>query len=192
MTPLPRLLATTANNRRMAVKLVLELFLCGRQDKDAVCFHHCQTDITGRQADPDSIMRVELARLGLVNGHSARYAHSTSWRYEDGRTLLTYLVWVDPGVLQGLRTSRLSLVAAGAPRSSGPLAPRPDKLCNNDVLMHALRHLRYLIIEKKEAWIAETVGGRATCDLLFRLEPALAGRIAASPAPKSDRLTAQR
>jgi hypothetical protein len=159
------------------VKLVLELFLCARHDKDAVCFHHCQTDITGSHADPDAIMRAELTRLGLVNGHSARYAHSTSWRYEDGRTLLTYLVWVDPGVLRGLRTSRLSLVQMDAPRSSGPLAPRPVTLRKDDVLMHALRHLRYLIVERKNAGIAETVGGRATCDLLHCLEPALAGRI---------------
>ncbi len=65
-------------------------------------------------------------------------------------------------------------------------------LCKNDVLMYALRHLRYLIIEKKDAWIAETVGGRATYDLLYRLEPALADRIAASPARQADRLTAQR
>jgi hypothetical protein len=165
----------------MNVKLVLELFLCARHDKDGVCFHHCQTDITGSHADPDTIMRAELARLGLVNGHSARYAHSTSWRYEKGRTLLTYLVWVDAEVLQGLRTSRLSLVPADPPRSSGPLAPRPETLCKNDVLMHALRHLRYLIVERKNPWIAETVGGRATCDLLHGLEPALAGRIAASP-----------
>jgi hypothetical protein len=192
MTPLPRLLAATTSIGRMVVKLVLELFLCARQDKDAVCFHHCQTDITGSHRDPDTIMRAELARLGLVNGHSPRYAHSTSWRYEDGRTLLTYLVWVDPGVLQGLQTSRLPLVPAEAPRSSGSLAPRPETLCKNDVLMHALRHLRYLIIEKKDAWIAETVGGRATCDLLYRLEPALAGRIAASPARETDRLTVQR
>jgi hypothetical protein len=173
----------------MNVKLVLEFFLCARQDRDAVCFHHCQTDITGHQADPDAIMRAELYRLGLVNGHSARYAHSTSWRYEDGRTLLTYLVWVDLAVLQGLSTSRLLLVPTDAPRSSGPLAPRPDALRKKDVLMHALRHLRYLIVERKDAWVAETVGGRATRDLLCRLEPALAGRITSSQAGESDPLS---
>jgi hypothetical protein len=180
--PLLRVSATAANNGGMDVKLVLELFLCAQQDKDAVCFHHCQTDITGSHADPDTIMRTELAQLGLVNGHSARYAHSTSWRYEDGRTLLTYLVWVDHGVLQGLQTSRLPLVPADGPRSSGPLAPRPQTLYKKDVLMHALRHLRYLIVERKDAKVAETVGGRATCELLCCLEPALAGRITAPPA----------
>jgi hypothetical protein len=185
---LPRI-STAAPNGGMDVKLVLEFFLCARQDKGAVCFHHCQADITGSHADPDAIMRAELARRGLVNGHSARYAHSTSWRYEDGRTLLTYLVWVDPGILQKLPTSRLPLVPAEAPRSSGPLAPRPDALRKKDVLMHALSHLRYLIVERKDAWVAETVGGRDTCDLLCRLEPALAGRIAAPPARKSDSLS---
>jgi hypothetical protein len=176
----------------MNVKLVLEFFLCARQDKNAVCFHHFQTDITGSQADPDAIMRAELARRGLVNGHSARYAHSTSWRYEDGQTLLTYLVWVDAGVLQGLPTSRLPLVPVNTPRSSGPLAPRPDVLRKKDVLMHGLRHLRYLIVERKDAWVAKTVGGRATCDLLCRLEPALAGRIAAQSTKESVALPVQR
>jgi hypothetical protein len=170
----------------MDVKLVLELFLCARQDKDAVCFHHFQIDITGSQVDPDAIMRAELARRGLVNGHCTRYAHSTSWRYEDGRTLLTYLVWLDPGILQGLQTSRLPLVPSDIPHSSGPLAPRPDALCKKEVLMHALRHLRYLIVERKDARLSETVGGRETCDLLCRLEPALAGRIAAPSSRKSD------
>lgn len=191
MTPVPRLRAA-AEYGRVDVKLVLELFLCARQDKDAVCFHHYQTDITGCHADPDTIMRAELTRLGLVNGHSARYAHSTSWRYEEGRTLLTYLVWVDDRVLQGLRTSRLLLAPADTPRSSGPLAPRPDTLRRKDVLMHALRHLRYLIVERKDDWVAENVGGRETCDLLCRLEPDLAGRIAAPPAGESHRLPARR
>jgi hypothetical protein len=176
----------------MIVKLVLEFFICARQDKDAVSFHHFQADITGSQADPDAIMRAELVRRGLVNGHSARYAHSTSWRYEDGRTLLTYLVWVDPGILQELPTSRLPLAPVDAPRSAGPLAPRPDALRKKDVLMHALRHLRYLIVERKDAWVAETVGGRATCDLLCRLEPDLAGRIAAPSVRESDPLPVRR
>jgi hypothetical protein len=176
----------------MNVNLVLEFFLCARQNKDAVCFHHFQTDITGSHTDPDAIMRAELARRGLVNGHSARYAHSTSWRYEDGRTLLTYLVWVDPGILQGLQTSLLSLVPSDIPRSSGPLAPRPNVLRKKDVLMHALRHLRYLIVERKDAWVAETVGGRATCDLLYRLEPALAGCITAPSGRRSDPLSVRR
>ena len=167
------------------VKLVLELFLCARQDKEAVCFHHCQTDITGSRSDPDTLMRAELIRLGLINGHAARYAHSTSWRYEAGRTLLTYLVWVRQGALQGLRTSQLLLAAREEPESSGPLAPRPAALCREDVLMHALRHLRYLIVERRDAWVAEAVGDPATCDMLCRLEPALAGRIAAGPARES-------
>lgn len=164
------------------MKLVLELFLCARHDKDSVCFHHCQTDITESHADPDTIMGAELARMGLVNGHGARYAHSTSWRYENDRILLTYLVWVDPRVLQRFRTRRLSLASGGSPGSSGPLAPRPEMLCEKDVLIHALRHLRYLIVERKDHRVAETVGGRATCDLLCGLEPALAGRIAISAA----------
>ena len=173
----------------MDVKLVLELFLCAGQDKDAVCFHHCQTDISASRTDPDTIMRAQLARLGLVNGHGSRFAHSTSWRYEDGRTVLTYLVWVGYGVLRGLRISRLPLTPAGIPRSAGPLAPRPDTLSKEDVLIHALRHLRYLIVEREDAWVAESVGGRA-CDLLRRLEPALAGRIGAAPVPEAGPLPA--
>ena len=189
MVRLPLLSVMTANNGRMDVRLFLELFLCARHEKDAVCFHHCHTDITGSHADPDTIMQAELGLLGLVNGHSARYAHSTSWRYEDGRTLLTYLVWVDPGVLKRLRTSRLSLVPTDVPQSSGPLAPRPETLCKNDVLIHALRHLLYLIVERGNAWIAETVGGRATCDLLCRLDPVLAGRIAKPSSQKFESMS---
>jgi hypothetical protein len=183
---MPLLPVRAAYKGRMDVNIVLELFVCTRQGKDAVIFHHCQTDITGSRMDPDAVMRTELVRLGLVNGHSARYAHSTSWRYEGGRTLLTYLVWVNQDALLGLRTSRLLLDEAEAPRSSGPLAPRPDMLRKKDVLMHALMHLRYLIVERKDTWVAETLGDRATCDLLGRLEPSLAGRIATAPVRASD------
>ena len=71
---------------------------------------------------------------------------------------MTFLVWV----LQGLRTSRRSKAAIAVPQSSRPQAPRPAALCKEDVLMHALRHLRYLMAERRNAWVAEMVGDRVS------------------------------
>jgi hypothetical protein len=164
------------------VQLIMELFLWALQSEETIRYHHLQTDITASQQDPDAIMNDQLERLGLINGKGARYAHSTSWRYQVGRTLLTYLVWVDGQAFGQLPTRRLSIPAVTCSQSLGPLCPRPESLCEEQVLVHGLRHLRYLVFDRKDALAVKTLKNPDARNLLHCLEPAPSGRIANWPA----------
>lgn len=166
------------------MRLILEIILCARGTGDRVRFHPVRTDITERCTDPDTIMNDQLARLGFMGEKGARYAHSTSWRYEAGETLLTYLVWVGRAALEGVPFKRVSLTKVACPQSVDPMIPRPLKICMDHVVVHGLRHLRYLIYDQQETTIAQCLGNRKILRLLHKLEPALAGRIACK---KSDR-----
>lgn len=159
------------------MRLILEMILCARGTEDRVRFHPVRTDITACCTDPDTLMNDQLAHLGLMGENRARYAHSTSWRYESGETLLTYLVWVGRAALEGLAVQRVSLSGITCPQSVDPLIPRPPKVCMDHVVVHGLRHLRYLIYDQKEITIAQSLGNRKILRLLHQLEPALAGRI---------------
>jgi hypothetical protein len=164
------------------MKLFLEMFLWTLEKAETVRFFHLQTDITESQKDPDAIMKVQLEQFGLINGEGARYAHSTSWRYENGRTLLTYLVWIDGPKLENLPSRRLFIPSVACPTSRGPLSPRPELICEAHVLVHGLRHLRYLALDQEDVVAAKLLECRQTCALLHSLEPALSGRFEAQPA----------
>lgn len=160
------------------MKLILEMFLWALENAETVRFFHLQTDITDSQKDPDAVMKDQLEQLGMINGKGARYAHSTSWRYEDGRTLLTYLVWVDGHKLENLPSRRLFIPSVACPTSRGPLSPRPESICEAHVLVHGLRHLRYLAFDQKDVVAANLLECPETCCLLNSLEPASSGRLA--------------
>lgn len=164
------------------MKLFLEMFLWALENAETVRFSHLQTDITESRRDPDAVMRNQLEQLGMINGKGARYAHSTSWRYEDGRTVLTYLVWVDGQMLENLPSKQLFIPSVACPTSCGPLSPRPESICEAHVLVHGLRHLRYLALDQEDGVAAKLLECRQTCSLLHALEPALSGRFEGQPA----------
>ncbi|MGD9008881.1 MAG: hypothetical protein PVG41_13215 [Desulfobacteraceae bacterium] len=162
------------------MKLFLEMFLWTLEKAETVRFYHLQTDITESQKDPDAVMKDQLKQLKVIDG-KARYAHSTSWRYENGRTLLTYLVWVDGHRLENLPSKRLFIQTVTFPASRGPLSPRPESICEAQVLVHGLRHLRYLALDQEDGVAAKLLECRQTYNLLHSLEPALSGRFEARP-----------
>jgi hypothetical protein len=168
------------------VKLILEMFLWALENTEMVRYHHLHTDITESLKDPDAIMNDQLERFGLINGKGARYAHSTSWRYQAGHTLLTYLVWVDGQVLGQLPTKRLFIPSVACPESRGPLSPRPESICEAHVLVHGLRHLRHLALDQKDVVAAEILECPETCCFLNSLEPAPSGRLASLSANALD------
>jgi hypothetical protein len=164
------------------MKLFLEMFLWALEKTETVRFFHLLTDITESQKDPDAVMKDQMEQLGMINGGGAQYAHSTSWRYEEGRTLLTYLVWVDGHLLGNLPSKQLFIPSVACPTSRGPLSPRPESICEAQVLVHGLRHLRYLALDQKDVVAAKLLECRQTCGLLHSLEPAPSGRFEAQPA----------
>jgi hypothetical protein len=92
-----------------------------------------------RSAEPSQIVLDVVAWYPLL----PRVVHSTSWRYEEGRIVLTYVVVVDPP--QHLPQNSLELVpvkrsdlARGS--SMGPA----ESITVEAVLEHAVRHLAWL------------------------------------------------
>jgi hypothetical protein len=92
-----------------------------------------------KSAEPSQVVLDVVASYDL----HPRIVHSTSWRYEDGRIVLTYVVVVEPpGVLPPD-----SLVLAPIERSDlarGAATAPPDSITVNAVLEHAVRHLAWL------------------------------------------------
>lgn len=81
---------------------------------------------------PDEVAR-RLA--GLESG----LLHSTSWRFQRDRVVLTYAALPDPAPAGGAEVPH----DRGA-HSHDPLAPAPPSIHAGDVAAHACRHLAYL------------------------------------------------
>ena len=80
-----------------------------------------------------------------------RVAHSTSWRYEEGRVLLTYIVVVEPPDHLA-PNSLVTIPVARATIARGEAMAPPSAIGVAAVLEHALRHLAWLV--KDDATIA--------------------------------------
>ena len=111
--------------------------------------------------DPGPVVVAALGSRGL----RPAVVHSTSWRHEDGRLVLTYVA-----VLAGAPPAAARLVAhlvpPGALARGGAITP-PESLDVDQVLHHALRHLAWLqredpavAAELDPAWAAALAGHR--------------------------------
>lgn len=93
-------------------------------------------------ANPGDVVIETLGRYELV----PRVVHSTSWRHDDGRLVLTYVAVVEPPetvptdaleVVDVVRTDLARGDATAPPRDIGVL----------QVIEHALRHLSWLVLD---------------------------------------------
>jgi hypothetical protein len=92
-----------------------------------------------KSAEPSHVVLDVVASYEL----RARIVHSTSWRYEDGRIVLTYVVVVEPPRL----LPPDSLEPAPIERSDlarGDATAPPAAITVKAVLEHAVRHLAWL------------------------------------------------
>jgi len=85
-------------------------------------------------ATVDRLVRANLDRVTLV--------HSTSWRWEDGQTVLSFVVVVPPGALEGMEAVPVDRAGLARGTATEAAADVPWQA----VLEHGLRHL---------AWLAE-------------------------------------
>lgn len=159
--------------------VILELFICANTPQGGLRYHRLCRDITVVPTDPDDILSEMLDRLGIYAKSYGVVAHSTSWRYETGKTLLTYLVWINPSVLDELPTRQLSSEALTSNAiAAGPLSPRPREIDEVQVLAHGLGHLRYLFSEKREPFVCEAIAACGAVEMIHRIPPMLSGRLA--------------
>lgn len=170
------------------MQVILELFICRRSGSSVngtgprVSYLRQRRDITGDRRDPDGIMADMLAEAGLSD--RAVWAHSTSWRYEPGQTLLTYLVWIAGTGTDPCPRPWQTLDVNARSRTTGqsPLIPRPETIAETDVLLHGLRHLRYLACDRRDPVAAKAMAETGGTAFLAALTPAPAGRLAAEAA----------
>ncbi|MEV0131766.1 hypothetical protein AB0H83_25305 [Dactylosporangium sp. NPDC050688] len=92
----------------------------------------------GDEEHPDA---AALRLTGFDDGTVAgRVLHSTSWRFANGRIVLTYAALPDPDPGTALVFTAPEVLAAGG----GPLSPAPAQIGAADVVAHACRHLALL------------------------------------------------
>jgi hypothetical protein len=92
-----------------------------------------------KSAEPGQIV---LDVVGWYALH-ARVVHSTSWRYDEGRIVLTYVVAVDPPELLPPDSLELAPIERADLARGAALAP-PESITVAAVLEHAVRHLAWL------------------------------------------------
>lgn len=105
--------------------------------------HECGLRFRVRRTDqgsrvPDAVA-ADLADLATLGWADPALLHSTSWRYERGRIVLTYVAL--PDLADAATTAP---VPRRAPVSLDPLRPSSVTVEPADVAAHACRHLAFL------------------------------------------------
>lgn len=159
------------------MQLVMELFACAYEAKEKIRYHHFQVDISHLQNDPDVILAQALIENGIDFKHNACYAHSTSWRYESGDTILTYLVWVPGWIIEDVSSEVMIPRMVEYSRCTGLILQRSEKTSLEHVLVHGLRHLRFLLFECQDPEVLKAIDAAEAVALFKSLPPEESGRI---------------
>lgn len=137
-----------------------------------------RTMAVASDSEPHFELELELLARGVRDRVSLM--HSTSWRIDGPHMIVTYMAAVQAGdLVHGLWpdarpiTAKLAKAVGKPPAHAPTEAPAPRYI---DVLMHGLRHLRFLM--DTDASSAEAMGPLLR-QHLEPLEPALAGLYAA-------------
>ena len=144
-------------------------------------FQVARFDLERSRRDPDTTVR-EFAEARLGPPDALRVVHSTSWRYERDRIVLSYLVYSDRLALSG-RSRRARIKALPSPEE--PARGARDR--ERAVASHALRHLAFLVAQDAKEYRAKL--SAQTRRTLRGLKPRR-GR-ASAPRKQRRRLTAR-
>jgi hypothetical protein len=141
-----------------------------------------RSDSIPADTDPHWTVQQILRSHGALD--AAKIVHSTSWRAEDDSVILTYVAALDcPDVADHWPGAQL--LSQALPEVVGiPLthaADQPPTPRYVDVLLHALRHLRFLLDHDATAAAAFSEAWRMH---LREFAPALAGMYAAEHVPE--------
>jgi hypothetical protein len=157
--------------------LLIELFICSRMPDGNIHYHRVCRSLSDRSDDPDVVLEETLDELGMDPNAGVVCAHSTSWRYESGCTILTYLVWVQASLLDGMHCRNINLEEVNCSDAAGPTAPRPIALSEEHVLAHGLRHLSYLVCKQRQPLMSHALLATNALEPISRLSTSPPGRI---------------
>jgi hypothetical protein len=147
---------------------VLAEVLFARISGTELRFQFARFSLASQRRDPDKLVR-EFADRRLTTPDALRIVHSTSWRYEGGAIVLSYLVYSDRLPFRG-RSRRVRLRALPNPEDGADGRDR-----DRTVASHALRHLAFLAAEDPREYEARL--SAATRRSLRALRPTAAGRV---------------
>jgi hypothetical protein len=140
----------------------------------------------GAASEPHAEVELALSEKAIEKD-SVALVHSTSWRTDGPAVVLTYVVVLRPpsGLVRDdwpkARPVSVQLPdAVGKPPVNDPTEPPAPRYV--DVLLHAVRHLRFLLDTDSTARDALT---GAWCQHLPHLEPALAGMYVREDLPQT-------
>lgn len=117
--------------------IAVEIF-CIRLVAHTIFYLKHARDITFADADPDSFVADVLVGMNCV-------AHSTSWRYEAGSIILTYLAYSDDLNLKG---GCVKNIPFDSRKFHGPFPSEKSGaqiLTEEDVILHGMRHIAFLV-----------------------------------------------
>lgn len=122
-----------------------------------------------RGGHPD---RLAFELSGLDPADPAGLLHSTSWRFDADRIVVTYAALPDPAPDHTVRPLAGSSLAV----SVDPLAPSPDRIDAAAVVLHACRHLAYL--HRTDPVVADRAASAPELwTVIATYTPALGGRL---------------
>jgi hypothetical protein len=150
------------------VPVTVELMLLGAHD-GALTYRRLAVPLP-RGVEPDAVARRALGeRLG-----PGSVLHSTSWRFDQDRLVITYAVAPDPDPAAAGR-----LVADTVARGADGRHPSPEA-DHSEVAAHACRHLAFLMAT--DAAVAEASRARpALWRLISEFTPRIAGELEGEP-----------
>jgi hypothetical protein len=127
-----------------------------------------------RASEPHMTVEAMLSENGMRA--RAEIIHSTSWRHDDESLVLTYVAVLEPAEYvrddwpQALPVTLSMANEVGRPPEHAPMEPPAPRYV--DVLLHAIRHLRFLV--DYDTITRDHMPARLI-NWLRPLEPALAG-----------------
>lgn len=146
-------LLLAAGCSRQQPKVVLELFLAGPSNGQAIAYGVKTANLSRNSSDPDAV-----ARRLLPSDCSPAILHSTSWRWEkNGTLILTYLAFSEDPKCGRAEPSRLAWNELLPPQTTDPKKPRPAVIRQQDVLAHGIRHITFLLRYSQDRRIAEAL-----------------------------------
>lgn len=119
----------------MTVATLVEVVLLSVGAAPAALRYRARAAALAGGRHPDEVAR-DLSGLDV---DPAGLLHSTSWRFQHDRVVLTYAALPDPDP-----RGAVPVPVDGGAASADPLAPAPARIQLGDVAAHACRHLAYL------------------------------------------------
>jgi hypothetical protein len=162
------------------MKTILEVFYMRIVGK-GVRYQRKAADLSRKGGDPDAMIWSlihEKRSTDLADAEEHEFiVHSTSWRYERGKIVLTYAAYSDELEFKDGRFKSLSLKRLRTIQKKSQ-KPRSQTELHNKVVSHAIRHIAFLtqlgeddfksVLTSRTAKVFETLWGNLAGEVLER------------------------